>query len=225
LVVKPCDASLSHGLTTDIQTKEELVQAVQEARRFDKVVLVQQQVSGEEVRFPVLDGKCRAAIIRQTPRIVGDGQHTTKELLKIENTERENLRLDYAVYPQLAEPIVDISQLDLQQIPAEGEIIELGKSAMIRRGASAYNITSKVHPSYVELAEKLAAPFGDGFMVVDMFIQDYTQPLTAGNHAFLEYNMSPNLPLFYCCRDGQQYDILKDLVPMIDRALQKGTLA
>ena len=225
LVVKPNNASLSNGLTVGITTDDELTSAVARAKEFDPSVLIQQQVTGEEARFAIVDGKCKAVILRRTPRVVGDGTHTLAQLLEIENNERINLKLPYAVYPKLEEPLVDFSGLDMSHVPAEGKIIELGKSSMIRRGASAYNITNSIHASYVKIAEKLASALGNGFIVVDMFMKDYEVPVSDDNYAFLEYNMSPNLPLFYCCRDGNHYDIISELVPLIDKAINGGKVS
>jgi D-alanine-D-alanine ligase-like ATP-grasp enzyme len=222
LIVKPGNASLSNGLTIDITNDKQLTAAIIMARKFDRTVLIQQQVTGEEVRFAVIDGNFRAAILRRTPRLVGDGRHTLKELLDRENKEREELSLPYAKYPILDQSIVDLTQLEMSKILDDGEIIELGKSSMIRRGASAYNITDTIHTSYVETAEKLASALGKGFMVVDMFIKDFSVPLTPDNYAFLEFNMSPNLPLFYCCRDYNHYDIIQELVPLINNAVDGG---
>lgn len=219
LVVKPGDATLSRGLTMDIHDYETLIDAISKARTFSETVLVQQQVQGQEIRFAVLDGVCKAAIIRKPAHIIGDGKSSIGELIRLENKERAELDLPYTTYPQLAEPLIDMSKFDMSRVLDGGEILELDQSAMVRHGASAYNVFQDVHSDYKKVAETLASALGQGFVAVDLLIKDYTQPLTPTNYAFLEFNMSPNLGVFYCCRDGRQYDILRELAPMIDRAL------
>ncbi len=51
LVVKPLDGSISRGLTLDINNQTTLKSAIKTARGHSSDVLIQEQVSGEEVRF------------------------------------------------------------------------------------------------------------------------------------------------------------------------------
>ncbi len=220
LVVKPNKASLSNGLTLDVTTKQQLIAAIERARQFSPKVLVQQQVEGEEVRFVVLNGEVSAAILRQKPRVTGDGIRTVGELIDRENKARLQIDVPYLRYPQLKSPIIQEDALPMEKIPAKGEVMILGKGTMIRSGASMYNITSTIHQSYINTATKFAQALGNGFVVVDMFVQDTSKPLTNDNYTFIEFNLSPVVKLFYSCRDGNQYDILKQLIPLIDQAIQ-----
>ena len=221
LIVKPNSASLSRGLTLNITNSKMLSQAINEAGTFSDMVLVQKQLQGEEIRFIVVANKVKAALLRQTPRVIGDGQSTLKELLAAENEVRKAGGLQY---PALTKKIIALDNFDLSIVLAVGEMIELGRGTMIARGASMYNVHSDVHPTYIAMAEKLAAAIGTGFVSVDVFINDYTQPLHDAEYAFIEYNMSPVLNLLYKCRDGNHYDILSDLVPLIDARINGGLL-
>ncbi len=222
LIVKPSNATLSRGLTMNVTDEVSLVEAITLARQHSDTVLIQKQVQGQEVRMAVLDGTCVAVINRRNAQLAGDGRLPVRQLLEQENQQRADLKLPYIVYPKLEAPTVDLTGLDMSKVLADGEILELGRSAMVRRGASAYNVTGAVHESYKRVAEKLAVEFGPGFVAVDLLIEDFTKPLTTNNYAFLEFNMSPNLGVFYCCRDGNQFDIVEHLVPMIDKALHGG---
>lgn len=218
LIVKPNSASLSRGLTLNITDVATLAQAIKVASAFSDLVLVQKQLRGEEVRFIVVGDTVKAALLRQTPRVTGDGTSTLAKLIETEN----NLRKHSAVlYPQLTDKIID-PKLDLQLVPAAKEMIELGRGTMIARGASMYNVYKEVHPSYIALAEKLAGAIGTGFVAVDIFIKDYSSELNNNDYAFIEYSMSPVLNLLYRCRDGNHYDILSDLIPLIDARLNGG---
>jgi uncharacterized protein (DUF1330 family) len=90
---------------------------------------------------------------------------------------------------------------------------------MIRTGASIYNVIQTVHPSYLQTVENLAQKLGANFIVVDMILRDYTQEQSANNYAFIEFNTTPVLKLFYSCRDGQHYDVVEELADMIDGTL------
>lgn len=222
LVVKPEQASLSNGVTLHIRSKQQLFTAIESARDFKagkRNVLVQQQVSGEEVRFVAIEGRVAAALLRRTPYLLGDGVSSIEKLLSKENNARKNITKTMVPYPQLSEDMITIQDREL--IPEKGAIVELSRSTMISRGASVYNVLHEVHESYIRTAEKLVSILGADFIVVDLMIQDFTEPQSPDNMYFNEYNNSPVLKLFYSCRDGKNYDILPELSDAIDRKISK----
>lgn len=222
LVVKPANASLSKGVSVDITNLQGLRTAVKAALKCSPRILVQEQIEGEELRFTVVNGKVRAVLLRQKPGLDGDGTSTIGELLARENEARANLRLPFLTYPQLSSQLISLSGHKAEDILSAGERIRLGRGTMVRTGASIYNVLADVHETYLAIVTRLVAALGDRFIVVDMIIRDYTQPLTKDNYAFIEFNKAPVLKLFYSCRDGKHYDIIRDLVPMIDVALTRG---
>lgn len=221
LIVKPARSTLSQGLTLNVRTKRQLSKAIKYAQKFPKDVVVQQQIEGEEIRFPLVNGKAVAAILRQTPRVIGNGTATVTELIRQENELREQLTDTMVPYPQLDKALVAEPLLSSQKVPAMGEVVELNRNTMIMGGASIYNVLAETDPSYIELVEKLAGALGKGFVTVDMIVQDYTQPANNHNYWFLEFNLTPALRLFYSCRDGKHLRIAEDyLAPMMVRAMQ-----
>ena len=224
LIVKPNDLSLSKGLTVNIKTTAQLKQAITYARTYSPSVLIQEQVVGEEIRFAVLNGKVRAALLRQTAQVVGDGHSTIAELIKQENKAREKLVFEYISYPQLTAAIIDESLMTDQRIPTQNEVVKLARSTMIRGGCSVYNILDQVDKSYVDKVEALVARLGAGFVVVDVFCTDFAQPAAPSNHWLIEFNSAPVLKLFYGCRDGNHFDIVPLLAEMIDNHLDESSI-
>lgn len=222
LVVKPNTASLSHGLTLNVKTLAGLDAAILKAAEFDETILIQQQIEGEELRFVVLGNKVKAVLMRQSPQVTGDGEQTIEQLIASENQKRSQLVMDYVTYPQLDAKMIDAA-IDLKSVPASSVVVKLGRGTMIASGASIYNVLAETHYSYSSLAAKLGSSLGNGFVVVDLFVADHTQPMTSDNYAFIEFNMSPVLKLFYSCRYGHNYDVLADLVPMIDQAITRNS--
>ena len=219
LIVKPSNSSLSKGLTLNITTTEELYSAIDYARSISNGVIVQEQVEGEEVRFAIVKGKAVAALLRRTARVIGDGTSTVAELIEAENAERRKLVFEHVTYPQLTSRIISESFFSDQRVLAQGEILELNRSTMIKGGCSVYNILKRIHPEYVRLAEKLAHGLESSFVAVDIFIRDLAVAPKAGNHWFIEFNTSPVLKLFYGCRDGAMVDIVPMLADELDNYL------
>ncbi len=218
-IVKPAKASLSHGLTLGINSYEELPQAIAHAAKYSPDVIVQEQVDGEEVRFIYIGGNVVAAMLRRTPRVIGDGRLTTEQLLVKENSERMELSLEYVNYPQLDGSVINVNHHDLHRVPAPDEIVQLGKGTMIKTGASIYEILGEIHASYISEVKRLCDQLGAGVIVADFFIKDFMQPLENDNYCFIEFNTSPVLKLCYGCRDGKQYDIVPVLCDYIERQL------
>lgn len=218
VVVKPNGSTLSRGLTLDVDTEDKLKNALALAIEHDDMVLVQEQVTGEEIRFAVLNGKVKAAILREKPYVCGDGVSTIAELIEQENMMRAKITDTMVAYPPL-EDVVNLNGHQMDTVLSAGERYELGKGTMIRFGASMYDVVDTIHHSYIETVETLAAELGFGFVVVDMMLDDYTAVQTDHNYAFIEFNKAPVLKLFYSCRDGKHFDVLSELVPMIDAAI------
>ena len=219
VVVKPEQASLSKGVTLNVKTPDQINKAIPYALEDDRrnqSVIIQEQVNGEEIRFVGLSGRVVAALLRRTARVIGDGESTIAQLVGRENTERRNIAHTLVRYPLLRDIADDVEILQSRQVLAKGEVKELSRSTMIGGGASVYNILSDMHPSYVECAERLIKALGAGFIVADMFIEDYAVPMNSTNVRFNEFNSAPVLKVFYSCRDGNNYDIVPELVDAID---------
>ncbi|MDB5165709.1 MAG: Cyanophycin synthase [Candidatus Saccharibacteria bacterium] len=216
VVVKPFDGSASKGLTVDVTTDIQLEQALHAATFDDKAPLVQEQFIGEEIRLTALDGVVRSVILRQTPRVVGDGSSSISELIAVENEDRQNLQFPFISYPQLDAVNIPEHLLRSKQIPAHGEIIELSKTTMIRHGASFYGVTDQVHPSYVQIAEHLVSQLNAPMLVVDLMVKDYTHQASDNNYIFLEFNTAPHLEIYSLLRSGDQPDIIRMLADMVD---------
>lgn len=219
LIVKPSNTSLSRGLTLTIRTQQALEAAILKARKVAPTVLVQEQVEGEEIRFMVMNGKVVSALLRRTARVTGDGTSTLAQLIEQENAARRQLQFEYLSYPQLSEENIPAELLTSQRVPARGEVVELNRATMIKNGCSVYDIASDIHSSYMKLVEGLCQQLDTKFIVVDMFVKDYTQPKAARNHWFIEFNTSPVLKLFYGCRNGKMFDMVPKLADNIDKTL------
>ena len=217
LVVKPATSFGSHGLALDITTAKDAQAAISEALHYSKEVLVQQQFVGNEARFTVIRGKLVSCIVRETPRVVGDGNSSIMRLLELENKQRKLLMNNKLVpYPLLDETIIPVHYFSDTTVPGRGEAVIFSKSTLPNSGASIREITSTVHPSYEDIACRLGAALNSEFAVIDMIIADYLAPADDTNYIFLEVTLSPSLRLYYDVRSGQDYDILGTLIGMID---------
>ena len=218
LVVKPSDSAQSRGLTLDIATMDGLKGALLYAHEYSREVLIQEQVYGEEARFIIFEGKTKAVLLRQTPRLVGDGKSTVRQLFDIENTNRKNIVKSVVPYPVLSSYMIE--NYDPSYIPHNKEVLELSRSTLISGGASVYNIINKIDSSYIQIAETLTQYLGVDFIAIDLMMKDYRAKASKNNYVLVEFNELPSLKFCSSCRDGNNYNILEDLIPLVERSLK-----
>lgn len=221
LIVKPLMSYGSHGVTLNITDQSALRAALDEASLYASEILVQQQFIGQEIRFTVLKGKVVSCILRETPRVVGDGSSSVAELIRKENAARAELNFDLVPYPPLDASLIPEHFLNDQTVPSAGEIVEFTKSTLVAGGGVMREVTADVHASYKQLVESLAGALNPDFLVIDMLVADHTRPRTDDNYVFLEFTTAPSLRLYYNVRSGQDYDVAAALANMIyERSLQ-----
>jgi len=91
IVVKPCMQWGGRGVAMGVRTAKELDEAVRRARRYEPEVVLEETVSGDDLRVILVDG-CVAASIRRTPAcVVGDGVHTVQQLIGLKNAKRRKI--------------------------------------------------------------------------------------------------------------------------------------
>lgn len=216
IIIKPAEKGGGQGLSLNITENSQLSDALSKATFGDSLPLIQEQFMGDEIRFTVISGRVQSAILRQTPRVVGDGHTTVAELIKIENKVRETLIFPLLTYPQLTGLIIPKHFLHDSRVLGKLEVVELNNSTMIRNGASFYGISESVHPSYVEIAERLADRLNPTFLVVDLMIKQWKSKATANNYIFLEFNTAPALAVYSSIRGGDKPNIIALIANLID---------
>ncbi len=93
VVVKPIDGGHGRGITTDVVSRDGLIQAHQyavENVRASRSTVIQKQLVAKDlhdIRVAVIAGKVVGAIERVPARVRGDGIHTIAELIEIENQQ------------------------------------------------------------------------------------------------------------------------------------------
>ena len=218
LIIKPNNGAGSYGVVRNIPNAAVLAEAVAALAVNSEEILVQEQFNGQEIRLTVVEGMVASVVIRDIPKLVGDGSQDLAALLASENAERAKLHHPYITYPQLTEPLISLPN-DMTVVPGKGEIVSLGASTMISGGASVYSVGDDVHASYKSIACDIVSQLKAPFMVVDLLVTDYTLPATDSSYVFLECNTAPALKLYYSLRNGIPYDILPVLGNMVEAAI------
>ncbi len=219
IVIKPTNSTLSRGVSAQVKTDEALVAAIEKARGQPGDVVAQERIEGDEFRFVFVGTALKAVIQKAKLCVVGDGNSSIRQLLLDENRARMEITGLRVRYPQVSLGPIEAAGVALDRVPSVGEAVILNDSTMIERGASFYEVSEGVHSSYVDLAKRLAADFGGGYLAVDFIIRDHQVPANESDYAFLEFNNIPSPMFYYACRNKPELSVMRDLAHYIDEVL------
>lgn len=198
MVVKPSHGNKGKGVTVGVDHESfDMAWELACSSTGKNIIIEEAFLNGEEARYLVVDGSCVAVSFRIPPLVVGDGKKSVADLIDQQNAVRkENPNTGHR-------PIVmDDSRLarlrrmgiDLQEILPEGKEVYLDDKANISAGASAMDITNRVHPGMRRVAEKAATCFpGLDVIGVDILAHNHLMPPNDTNYVVVEINTRPGI--------------------------------
>jgi len=207
VVVKPCDGNQGKGVSLNLTSEAEVRAAYKVAENYSSKVLVEEQIFGRHYRILVVNGRAEAASERFPAKVVGDGIHSIKDLISIENRnplrgdEHEKpltkIKVDQVVFNVLAR-----QNLTMNYVPQREEEINLRDNANLSTGGSATDVTEIVHPENNELACRIARLLELDVAGIDVVTEDISKPLLDGQGAILEVNAAPGIRMHLFPTEG-----------------------
>ena len=224
VVVKPQDGNQGKGVVVNITTREGLEAAYKVASEFSDEVMVERFLPGHDFRLLVVGGQLVAAARREPPQVLGDGQHTIRELVEIVNqdprrgsghgTALTKIRLDDIAVARIAS-----EGLTPESIPAQGQRVVLRNNANLSTGGSATDVTDDVHPEVAARAIEAAQTIGLHICGVDVVCETMLKPLEDQNGGIVEVNAAPGLRMHLAPSFGKPRNVG---VPMVDELFTPG---
>lgn len=217
VVLKPFDANQGKGVFTNINGIDELETAFTTATRFSRAVIVEKHITGRDYRLLAVGGRLVAAAERIPPNVIGDGRHTIRELVEMENTNP--LRGFDHEKPLTKIKLDDMSKQVLAKagycedsIPNTGCRVMLRFNGNISTGGSAIDCTEEVHPHNAWLAVKAAELLQLDVAGIDITCGDISRPVTAENGAVIEVNAAPGLRMHLYPSVGKSRNVAGDIL-------------
>jgi cyanophycin synthetase len=220
LVVKPVDANQGKGATINITGSGELQQAFGFASAYSSEVMVERYISGYDFRMLVIDNKFVAAARRLPAMVTGDGRHTIKQLIDILN---EDARRGEGHGSELTKVAIDtdtqclLSKHGYSQdtVPAAGETVTLKSTANLSTGGTSADVTAKVHPENIKLAEQVAKIIGLDICGIDIMTTTLQTPLRQNGGAVIEVNAAPGFRMHLAPSEGQPRNVAAPVLDML----------
>ena len=226
IVIKPKSTNFGLGISIfqEPANLKDYEKAVDIAFSEDSHILVEEFVEGTEYRFFILDDRCEAVLLRVAANVIGDGQHTIRELVDLKN--QDPLR-GYDHRSPLE--IIQLNAIELLMLEQQGftpdTILKDGEQAFLRRnsnistGGDSIDMTEQMDESYKRLAEEMATTMGAWTCGVDLIIPDIQQVASKAKpySTCIELNFNPAMYLHTYCYEGPGQvltkKILKKLFP------------
>ncbi|MEN6316991.1 MAG: cyanophycin synthetase [Clostridiaceae bacterium] len=220
VVIKPFDANQGKGVFINISSSKELERAFHTAVKYSRAVIVEKHIPGRDYRLLAVGGKLAAAAERKPPNVTGDGIHTVKQLVDMENknplrgTDHEKpltrIKLD-----DMSRQVLAKEGYDENSIPAKGANVLLRYNGNISTGGTARDCTDEVHPDNAQLAVMAAELLGLDVAGIDITCKDISMPLTPDNGAVIEVNVAPGLRMHLYPAEGKPRNVAGDIVELL----------
>jgi len=223
LVIKPIDGNHGRGITVDINTYEEAVEAFHIAKEVSRRVIVEKFITGEDYRLLVINHVLVAAAKRTPAHVIGDGKSTVKELIDKVNEDprrgygHENV-LTMITINELTKTIIKDAGYTVDSVIPKGERLILKDTANLSTGGTAEDITDIVHPSNVSMAERISKIIDLDICGIDIMTSDITQPLSDTGGAILEVNAGPGFRMHLAPTIGLPRNVAS---PVVDKLFPK----
>ena len=195
VVVKPSDGNHARGVSLNLKTREEVMQAFVAAEAEGSEVIVESFIPGQEHRLLVVGGKVAAATRGEIIRVGGDGKSTIAQLIETQvNTdprrgEEETLPLETL---RVDDPVL-LLLLQRQSLTPQS-VLPRGQSAVVQRtGNMAIDVTGQVHPDIAEQMALAARVVGLDIAGIVLVVEDIAKPLAPQGGAIVEVNAGPGL--------------------------------
>jgi glutamate--cysteine ligase len=190
-VVKPVNTDHGIAVSTNIQNRQELYLAIENAFKFAQKVIVEEFVPGQEYRFLVIDYVVRAIAFREPANVTGDGQSTIQQLIDKKNEGRGN---DYRhpllkiVVDEEVKRHLNALSLTTNSVLKTGEKVYLRKNSNLSTGGDSIDVTDEMPDFYKDVAVKAAQAAGLKIAGIDIIIKDPEAAPSPENYIVVELN-------------------------------------
>lgn len=203
VVVKPLDASHGKGVTTGITTLDQLHRALKTAKNESakNIMLLQQQLSGHDIRIVVIGYEFCDAITRIPAAVVGDDTRTIQELIELENQREErgdNYMTRLNVIP-LEKTREFLGAEGLSYVAATGEPVQVIGVSNVGMGGERHNNKQAIPAWLRDMAATAAKALELPVCGVDFMVKDLPESTSTPEQlvaTIIEVNECPMLTMY-----------------------------
>jgi len=191
LVVKPARGEQGKGITVGVTDEQGLLAAVAQAAAHCPDVLLEELVSGHDLRIVVIDHEVVAAAVRRPASVIGDGSSTVRELISAQSRRRQAATGGESSIPMDdgTEATVRAHGWAMDDVLPVGEELEVRRTANLHTGGTIHDVTASLHPALVNAAVRASRALDIPVTGLDLLVPDVSGP----EHVVIEANERPGL--------------------------------
>ncbi|WP_425607343.1 N-acetylglutaminylglutamine synthetase [Roseibium sediminicola] len=191
VVVKPARGEQGKGIAIGLTTAEDVMEAIDVARTFSNDVLVEECVTGQDLRLVVIDYKVVAAALRKPAEITGNGKASIQELIEFQSRRRAAATGGESkiVIDDEVQRCLSANGFTLEDILPEGQKLPVRRTANLHTGGTIHDVTGETHHTLIDAAIKAARAIEIPVTGIDLMVKDPRQP----EYRFIEANERPGL--------------------------------
>lgn len=220
VVIKPNDGNHGRGITTCVNSQDDVIKAFRIAKKISDEVIMEKHIEGSDYRFLLINYKLVAISKRIPAMVTGDGVSSVQKL--IDNINKDPNRglhhekiLTRITVDENTMDILNRKNLTLDSVIPEGQNLSLKDTANLSSGGTAIDVTCNVHPYNIALAERIARLIELNICGLDIIAEDISVPINENNGALLEINASPGLRMHLCPSEGESRNVAAPIIEML----------
>jgi GNAT-family acetyltransferase (TIGR03103 family) len=203
IIVKPRKRLHGFGATVGVSTKEELQKAIKTSKKIHPEILLEEMITGIEMRVVVIDFKVVAAAIKKPPVIVGNGENTILQLVEKQSRRRKQATQGEDTIPVDKEfsKTVEDAGYKLDDILPKGKELQVRNTTKQRYGGTFHDVTNVLHQNILDAARSAAIALDIPVVGLDFIVEDPSKPeyiiIEAMERPYLvNYNPQPTAERF-----------------------------
>jgi GNAT-family acetyltransferase (TIGR03103 family) len=191
VVVKPARGEQGAGISVDVSDVNALRTAIDEARKVCDVVILEEYISGDDLRIIVIGNEVVAAAVRKPAQIIGNQRDSIKTLIEKQSRRRAAATDGESKIPldQETERCVNKAGYSLDSVLEENQQLVVRKAANLHTGGTIHDVTDQLHPTLRQAAVDAARAIDIPVTGLDFIVPAVDQP----EYAIIEANERPGL--------------------------------
>ena len=220
IVVKPLNGNHGRGASINITSWEDATRALATAQEHSYKVVAEQCITGFDFRLLVIDNKFVAASKRVPAHVVGNGTDSVRTLVDITNMDtkrgngHENVMTKIKTGPETDAYLLK-QGFTMDSIPQADEIVYLVATANLSTGGTSIDVTDRVHPDNIALAERVAKVIGLDICGIDIMSPTLEKPIKEVRGAVLEVNAAPGFRMHLAPSEGKARNVAAPVIDML----------
>lgn len=216
LVIKPLTGSLGVDVLCNVQSLDELkIYLTKHFSLYDHLIIEEFHKKLKSYRVLVFKRKIIGVVLCHPARVIGDGKHNIKKLIKLLNIKREETG-DPGLGPVVIDEECHIKLrelgIGLNYIPAAEEYVGLGYTSNGTRGGTFESLGKQICKENRQLMIRVTDVLNLNLTGIDVECEDINLPLTGTNGVILEVNHRPDLRIHELPMNGKPLLVSKKIM-------------